>query len=246
MDRLKRFLKKYYKIALLTVLSPIGIGLILNIPTGNLTIGDEASWVGFFGNYAGGVIGGIVAYIVVNQQFKNDLLLLKEDKRKQQLPYLSFIKFEIEKIDTLMKQLRDSLKLYGDDQFYYYPIDERLDVLKDNIIPLINIPLQTKLIQLYGQLERIYRYIPIELYQMELNKEKLNSQLKMLLASGKEKQELAELRKDIRNEQNNILLLQQEKRKLIDLILSSSFIDQLSELKTDIVNEIDNISSDKV
>ncbi|KML07873.1 hypothetical protein [Rossellomorea marisflavi] len=54
------------------IITPIMIGLILNIPTGNLTIGDEASWVSFFGSYIGGIVGGIVALIILSTQLHNE------------------------------------------------------------------------------------------------------------------------------------------------------------------------------
>ncbi|KMY49587.1 hypothetical protein [Peribacillus loiseleuriae] len=50
-----------YLIPVIIIVTPILLGLLLNIPGGKLTIGDEGSWVGFFCNYSSGIIGGIVA-----------------------------------------------------------------------------------------------------------------------------------------------------------------------------------------
>ena len=67
-------MNKIYVLLIITVIStPIILGLLLNIPTGFLTIGDESSWVGFFGNYSGGIIGGIVAFVVANHQVKRQM-----------------------------------------------------------------------------------------------------------------------------------------------------------------------------
>ncbi|WP_431810616.1 hypothetical protein [Lysinibacillus capsici] len=65
------------------ILTPIILGLILNIPGGSLTIGDENSWVGFFGNYSGGIIGGIVAYLIANSQMKHEKNQRIQEQGKQ-------------------------------------------------------------------------------------------------------------------------------------------------------------------
>ncbi|MFH0070531.1 hypothetical protein [Peribacillus sp. NPDC056705] len=70
------YIKTNWKIILIAlvvaVITPIIIGFVLNIPTGYLTIGDENSWVGFFGSYTGGIIGGIVALIISSSQLINE------------------------------------------------------------------------------------------------------------------------------------------------------------------------------
>ncbi|WP_397537861.1 hypothetical protein [Rummeliibacillus pycnus] len=58
-------------IVFLVVAIPIIIGQIIRIPLGNWTIGDENSWVSFFGSYIGGVLGGIVAFGVAWIQINN-------------------------------------------------------------------------------------------------------------------------------------------------------------------------------
>ena len=82
---LKEFIKSNWKkiiiILAIVVITPIIIGLVLNIPTGNLTIGDESSWVCFFGSYTGGIIGGIVALIISSSQFMNERQKFKLSQR---------------------------------------------------------------------------------------------------------------------------------------------------------------------
>lgn len=73
--------KKILIIVVIAVLTPIILGLVLNIPTGHLTIGDENSWVGFFGSYTGGIIGGVVALIIASSQVINDRKKIKESQR---------------------------------------------------------------------------------------------------------------------------------------------------------------------
>ncbi|PGV52666.1 hypothetical protein COD94_30670 [Bacillus cereus] len=73
--------KRIIIIVAIAVLTPITLGLVLNIPTGHLTIGDENSWVGFFGSYTGGIIGGVVALIIASSQVINDRKKIKESQR---------------------------------------------------------------------------------------------------------------------------------------------------------------------
>lgn len=72
------------KIIALIVFTPIILGTILNIPGGALTIGDENSWVGFFGNYSGGIIGGIVAFFIANSQVRQEQKARLKDKEEQE------------------------------------------------------------------------------------------------------------------------------------------------------------------
>ncbi|WP_306008314.1 hypothetical protein [Bacillus sp. MMSF_3353] len=78
---IKRNSKEIGIILAVAVFTPIILGLVLNIPTGHLTIGDENSWVGFFGSYTGGIIGGIVALIIASSQVINDRKKNKESQR---------------------------------------------------------------------------------------------------------------------------------------------------------------------
>lgn len=64
--------KKVIGILVIAVATPNIIGGLLNIPGGNLTIGDENAWVSFYGSYTGGIIGGIVALIIASTQLINE------------------------------------------------------------------------------------------------------------------------------------------------------------------------------
>ncbi|MEH7114578.1 hypothetical protein V7124_19760 [Neobacillus niacini] len=72
------------KIIAMIVFTPILLGVILNIPGGALTIGDENAWVGFFGNYSGGIIGGMVAFFIANSQVKQEQKARLKDKDDQE------------------------------------------------------------------------------------------------------------------------------------------------------------------
>ncbi|HGH1669877.1 TPA: hypothetical protein ACJHMI_001342 [Bacillus cereus] len=80
----KSYWKKIFIVFTIAVITPIIIGLVLNIPTGYLTIGDENSWVSFYGSYTGGIIGGIVALIIASSQLINE-------RQKSKLSQRSFL-----------------------------------------------------------------------------------------------------------------------------------------------------------
>ena len=86
-----KYIKSNWKIVpivlVVTVITPIIIGFVLNIPAGHLTIGDENSWVGFFGGYIGGIIGGIVALIISSSQLINERKRFNNSQRS----YLSAV-----------------------------------------------------------------------------------------------------------------------------------------------------------
>lgn len=90
-------IKFIYLIPVIIIVTPILLGLLLNIPGGKLTIGDEGSWVGFFGNYSGGIIGGLVAYVVAKQQFnQGEIKRLKINKELERVSLLR-VRFELTK-----------------------------------------------------------------------------------------------------------------------------------------------------
>ncbi|XQY90655.1 hypothetical protein ACNRWW_14105 [Metabacillus sp. HB246100] len=73
-------------IILSTIITPIILGQIIRLPFGNLTIGDENSWVSFFGSYLGGIFGmvGVIftTYIIIKKNKENIVYSMKlEDKQ---------------------------------------------------------------------------------------------------------------------------------------------------------------------
>lgn len=95
----KEFIKKILPVV---ILIPIALGLLLNIPTGRFTIGDESSWVGFFGNYSGGIIGGLVAWYIaktqINEQNTKQIKNEEEIRFINQLPALIKIKLDLKRM----------------------------------------------------------------------------------------------------------------------------------------------------
>lgn len=54
--------------------------------------------VKFFGNFSGGIIGGVVAYIVAKQQINSERKKVKEQLEIDQIPTLVKAKHELKKL----------------------------------------------------------------------------------------------------------------------------------------------------
>lgn len=101
--------KGLLKIIPIVLLTPIILGLLLNIPTGWLTIGDESAWVGFFGNYSGGIIGGIVAFIIARTHINTEKENRKsEEVEKESLAYTIIQNFLFEELRTNLSMIREA------------------------------------------------------------------------------------------------------------------------------------------
>ncbi|MED1666084.1 hypothetical protein [Brevibacillus laterosporus] len=176
-------------IVLVIIFTPILLGLLLNIPTGWMTIGDESSWVGFFGNYSGGIIGGIVAFLVaksqVNDQIEKQIKNEEENKFINQMPALVSIKFELEKMKksiTGAYHLRDEIiKLVKDpEEGLYKSIQTRYKLyqLSDenwkNIALINDVNFHISLIEL----KNFYKEIQVALHiNIDILEEKLEKEL---------------------------------------------------------------------
>ncbi|MEC1714745.1 hypothetical protein [Schinkia azotoformans] len=72
-------------LTLVVLVTPIILSQIIRLPFGYLTIGNEDSWVSFFGSYLGGVLGGLVAFGVAWLQINN----LRKETLENNRSYLS-------------------------------------------------------------------------------------------------------------------------------------------------------------
>ncbi|WP_102707026.1 hypothetical protein [Terribacillus saccharophilus] len=70
-------------ITMVIILAPILISQIVKIPLGHFTIGSVESWIGFLGNYAGSIIGGLTALAIARYQFMQDSLASRKAKREE-------------------------------------------------------------------------------------------------------------------------------------------------------------------
>ncbi|KMY32029.1 hypothetical protein ACZ11_07615 [Lysinibacillus xylanilyticus] len=100
--------KMYLYLGAIVIFTPILLGLLLNIPTGFLTIGDESAWVGFFGNYSGGIIGGIVALLVASFQVKKESQYRNREEAKKH-------EYTIKIIERfIFQEMRDNLSMINE------------------------------------------------------------------------------------------------------------------------------------
>ncbi|MBP0725948.1 hypothetical protein J5Y03_12275 [Bacillus sp. RG28] len=124
---------KSYLIILIVILAPVIINFLIKIPDFGYLVGDSSTWVGFFGNYSGGIIGGIVAYIIANFQYKKE----KETKEVELKKTKEVIKYHIETL--IYPEIKMNLNLfyekndtYGLSRSLKEMFDEFLDSLTYN------------------------------------------------------------------------------------------------------------------
>lgn len=96
-------------IFVLIILTPIIISQIIRLPFAKWTIGDENSWVGFFGGYIGGIIGGLVAFFVaryqINEQLRKQIANEEILKFISQMPALMKLRYELENVNDSLKSV---------------------------------------------------------------------------------------------------------------------------------------------
>lgn len=112
-------------IILAIFVTPIILGQILRIQALDWTIGNEESWVGFFGNYGGGIIGGIVAYIVANTQIKKQIENEKQKTIESSRSYISIQEFHA---NPKLKNMNTSYKSRVFETIDYKKIQEQTDL----------------------------------------------------------------------------------------------------------------------
>jgi hypothetical protein len=79
------------------LLAPVILNMTLFQFTTPWTYGDGDEWLSFWGNYSGGLISAVVAYIVANFQIKKQQVINEHEKTIAQLPSLMRIRIELEK-----------------------------------------------------------------------------------------------------------------------------------------------------
>ncbi|MED4455919.1 hypothetical protein [Metabacillus fastidiosus] len=247
-DKEKSVLKKILAIIFIT---PIALGLLLNIPTGWLTIGDEASWVGFFGNYSGGIIGGLVAlYIAKTQIYEQSQKQIKNEEEIRyinQLPALIKIKFELERMLSSVKFVIENIeKLAREEKI------ENLEVAKQmsfrcyktkeenwSMINLIDdVDFHVDLIEIknfYGEFQEIMNYDLVKTQQqisVIIDTGGLTDTESMftLNAKGEELEEMKDLKSSVYKDaiQKNFVGSIENSLRLLNLILKS-----IEEMKDD-------------
>ncbi|SFE09083.1 hypothetical protein SAMN05428981_103411 [Bacillus sp. OV194] len=94
---IKKNLKNILLLIALFLAAPIAVNYIIFLGRLPSVFGNSDNWLSFWGNYTGGILSAVVAYIVAKLQIRNQRIL---DRRKEiigQLPSLLRIEIELKK-----------------------------------------------------------------------------------------------------------------------------------------------------
>lgn len=167
MSKVFEVFKRPWLLLFLALITPIILGQLLRFPLGHWTIGNEESWVGFFGNYSGGIIGGIVAFIVARFQIKQQNKHEAIKNLSKELPILTGIRIECEKILIQLKNVEKKLEEIDKRELLRVTFDslnwkrwEKIDVINDPV-------LQEELIKHFEALQRNIETFEIDIDTLE-------------------------------------------------------------------------------
>src|SRR5690625_297551 len=164
MKEISRFVNEYWIVILGTLLIPIILGQVLRVPLGYLTIGEEGDWVSFFGNYSGGIIGGIVAFLVARNQIEKQNNKEAIRNLSKELPILMGIELECKKILCQLININEFIEEI-EDKNSYKSLFDGLIWSRWSDINIINDPvLQEELIKHFEALKR-----NIEIFEIDVN-----------------------------------------------------------------------------
>ncbi len=162
--------KTIWKIILISVGAPIILNVLMWIPSFGLAATNTEGWLSFFGNYSGGIIGGIVAYIIAKSQIeheKGERLLEEKEKEKFALNIVeTFLYAELKinldsipntVITALEEQSKGNLRgsyVWGNKQFTLDVYEEiKFELIKYNNVFVRD---TVELYKLLKRFERVY------------------------------------------------------------------------------------------
>lgn len=101
-------------ISIVFIIIPIAMGLIISID-GPVWLETENEWIGFWGGYAGAILGGLITLFVMWRTIKSSEEILKIDKKQNFVDELlaGFIEYHVVLMDSVGKMSRN--ELIGDD-----------------------------------------------------------------------------------------------------------------------------------
>ncbi|MED1785821.1 hypothetical protein P4V43_28880 [Brevibacillus fortis] len=191
--------KHYVLLAIGAIATPIVLNYGLFTWSAPGVVGDANSWLGFLANYSGGILGGLIAYIVAKIQIDAQKTAIKKEEFSTQLPTLVKIKMELEKFNLVIQKVKsdgftkDKFEIYS---YYFTPIEKMDEGNWSSLDLLVN----TKLLATVLILKNKYSlfidalsydlnvsYVIIE--DAKLNKEKLE-QLKIEKGTLSKEEEL--------------------------------------------------------
>lgn len=241
--------------------------MIIHLPK-KLSVGDASAWIGFFGNYSGGILGGLVAFGVakyqiehqekINQKDKDDLLERENDiRRYNQMPSLIKIKFLLEQIKENLKTAnalaKNQIKI---------PINEtnsftlEMDKTPLKLIPvnkeyisaidgILSVDLQTNLIKLTNFYIEFDRVAEINIQKIQFEFDKNNNKLKQLSAKKKpSKKEQSEINEIAIKNEDLLMEIQvgvSNKKIMWNKLLNENYFEIVDTILLEINKEIEAI-----
>lgn len=147
---------------------PIFVNFLLLSWRSSVTFGESNSWMGLLGNYSGGIVGALVALIIVSTEIKFQKNQNKIIGYTNELPILKGLSFELEKI---VLQL-DIFKAHAKERPELLPQikTDKLYITRWNNIGLItDLKLQEDLMLFIEHYEQFLDVISYDLDYLNLN-----------------------------------------------------------------------------
>lgn len=171
------------------IFGPIFTNILVSFNT-PWTKGDIEGWISFFGNYSGGIIGGIVAYLIARYHFmeykKNDDV--KNDLA--QLPVLIKLDYEIAFMVNSLKSIKDvfghKANEEGENGFPRYKIwaYKTNEKAWDNIDRILDFKLQARLLVMKNFYLEFYESMNFDINECESKIEQAKAILEKLHTKG--------------------------------------------------------------
>ncbi|WP_235289810.1 hypothetical protein [Paenibacillus tarimensis] len=254
-------------IALTICLLPVALNYILFSWKMPGLVGDLNSWMGFISNYSGGIIGGIVAFIITKSQIQAQKEENKINRMIDQLPYVTKLRFEINKLkenlnsikrisegskgiqdlstpSELAKGLSGTLFLQGilSERRYTPLFLDKLDKQIWNEVHFINdIQLQTKVIETFNTFDNIFNTLQYDLPRKWIRLDEVDKLIERLKSKDdKSITEIEQLRK-YHNEYSNLLLqnniYSNKKHQVWDGLFQNNFYFETIEEVSSVIDE---------
>ncbi|MCZ1267511.1 hypothetical protein [Paenibacillus tundrae] len=160
----------------LLVVAPIILSQLIRLPFGFLTIGDENSWVGFFGGYIGAITGAVVAFIVaryqITTQFQKQVANEEMISFMNQKPALLKIKYELIAMEDSLKNLG---RIVGGETSteFGFEMHEMSEIFWSDIDRVEDTDLSTSLITISNTYKSLYKNFSTDLGYLTSLKDQL-------------------------------------------------------------------------
>ena len=172
-------IKKYLWIVAIILLLPLVVNFILLIPSFTPIVGDNISWLGFWGSYLGAIISASVAFIILAIQYKQNS---EENERNRKLQ-INVIVHQQEQ--TRLNHIIDmSVKLLADaDVSKYYTLCKHLGEESQYSTNMLIDGFSSKLINRYDELN-LYVGLDRTCFMIRLNLLDIRSIIRLFCRSN--------------------------------------------------------------